>query len=175
MRAICLPHTFPRMRSTESPKNQQALHRHHWNIINTQKKKMSPDLWFKTKKAVYSFAWKMRWCDWSIRKLVLLLSNAVKFWVYTSRSALHSLVRKHFAWTVPSEGVANGMCICASWPIECQQDAFTCPTTAAAPVPAGRVNPSWYFPKSSNSLFTKLMIADFASYNFVIALKRTAL
>ena len=41
-----------------------------------------------------------------------------------------------------------------------------------APVPARRVNPSWCFPECSNGFFTKLMIADYASYNLSIAVKR---
>ena len=57
----------------------------------------------------------------------------------------------------------------------CPQDGFTHPTTVAAPVSARWVHPSWCFPELSSGLFLKLMTANYASYNLLIALKRTVL
>ena len=71
------------------------------------------------------------------------------------------------------EGYVNCFSQFSSFPVECPQDGFTLPTTAAAPVHARRVNPSWCFSEFSNGLFTKIMIAYYASYNCLIALKRT--
>ena len=69
------------------------------------------------------------------------------------------------------EGYVNCFSQFSSFPVECPQDGFTLPTTAAAPVHARRVNPSWCFSEFSNGLFTKHLTANYASYNFLILLK----
>ena len=70
-------------------------------------------------------------------------------------------------------------CLLVSQPLLCfnllsgQKRWIYYPTTVAAPVPARQVNLSWcFFPNFSKGLFTKLMITNYVSCNFLIAFKR---